>query len=167
MFSKTRIDTDTSSRHSEDLFASREITTEISTKVNKFGSDDHREDAPHFNSCITLQKAKISLFQKTLNPFAKKKPPSPEPEDQNTPPSDSGTNGATSGSQSVFESMAKPEIKTKTGSGMDKKSMRAKLANLRQKTAKKKTEQKSILNFGNKESFFYSNWTSRVRFRVS
>ena len=93
------------------------------------------------------------FFQKTLNPFAKKKPPSPEPEDQNTPPPDSSTNGATSGSQSVFDSMAKPEIKTKTGSGMDKKSMRAKLANLRQKTAKKKTEQKSILNFGNKENF--------------
>ena len=34
IFSKTRIDTDTSSRHSEDLFTSREITTEISTKVN-------------------------------------------------------------------------------------------------------------------------------------
>ena len=34
IFSKTRIDTDASSRHSEDLFASREITTEISTKVN-------------------------------------------------------------------------------------------------------------------------------------
>ena len=34
IFSKTRIDTDASSRHSEDLFASREVTTEISTKVN-------------------------------------------------------------------------------------------------------------------------------------
>ena len=86
-----------------------------------------------------------------MNPFAKKKPPSPEPEDQNTPPVD--TNSTTSGSQSVFDTMAKPEIRTKTGSGMDKKSMRAKLANLRQKTAKKKTEQKSILNFGNKENF--------------
>ena len=89
-----------------------------------------------------------------MNPFAKKKaPPSPEPEDQNTPPTNSNGNTDSSTSQSVFDSMAKPEIKTKTGSGMDKKSMRAKLANLRQKTAKKKTEQKSILNFGNKERF--------------
>ena len=59
--------------------------------------------------------------------------------------------------------MAKPEIKTKTGSGMDKKSMRAKLANLRQKTAKKKTEQKSILNFGNKEGFLSVNIYIQVK----
>ena len=104
---------------------------------------------------------RITFIQKTLNPFAKKKPPSPEPEDQNTPPVD--TNSTTSGSQSVFDTMAKPEIKTKTGSGMDKKSMRAKLANLRQKTAKKKTEQKSILNFGNKEGFLSVNIYIQVK----